>query len=168
MRGTQAAGFSTRSPSCRLPILSSEDPAIRRATWNVQARLLAGGQFGDLDALRQNVFGPWLTDSNLASEAVRALDRFALVGVAERYRTTLHRAYALLDLGAPPPPEQVNVTPTKPATYRELELTPEIAGALSRLTWADQIVYDAACQRLDDQALAASFPPRIQADIRDK
>ena len=69
--------------------LRSKEPIIRRATWNVQARLLAGGQFGGIDGQRQNVFGPWLTVSGLAAEAVRSLDRFAFVGTAERYETSL-------------------------------------------------------------------------------
>ena len=136
--------------------LRSEDPIIRRATWNVQARLLAGGQFGGVDQLRQNVFGPWLDESNLAAEAVRALDRFAFVGVAERYEVSLHRAYALLELGEPPPPERFNVTSAKPARYKELLATPEISDALSRLIGADQIVYDAVCRRLYGEASHAS------------
>jgi hypothetical protein len=134
--------------------LRSENPLIRRATWNVQARLLAGGQFGGADPLRQNVFGPWLPEADLAVEAVRALERFAFVGVAERYETSLHRAYALFELGEPPPSERLNVTSVKPASYHELLVTPEIADALSGLTRADQIVYDAACRRLDPKGLA--------------
>jgi hypothetical protein len=132
--------------------LRSEDPIIRRVTWNVQARLLAGGQFGGVDSLRQNVFGPWVGESDLAAEAVRALDRFAFVGVTERYEISLHRAFALLELGEPPPPERINVTSAKPASYLELLAIPKIADALSQLTWADQIVYDAACRNLAPQS----------------
>lgn len=134
-----------------LEFLRSEEPVIRRATWNVQARLLAGGQFGGVDQQRQNVFGPWLAESDLAAEAVRALDRFAFVGVAERYQMSLRGAYALLGLGEPPPPERINVTYPKPVSYRELLAIPEITQALSRLTYADQIVYAAACRRLGSQ-----------------
>jgi hypothetical protein len=129
--------------------LCSEDPIIRRVTWNVQARLLAGGQFGGIDSLRQNVFGPWLAESDLATEAVRALDSFAFVGVAEKYEMSLQRAYALLELGEPPPPERINVTSARTASYPELLAIPRIGDALSRLVRADQIVYDAACRRLE-------------------
>lgn len=129
--------------------LRSEDPIIRRATWNVQARLLAGGQFGGVDPLRQSVFGPWLGQSDLAAEAVRAMGRFAFVGIAERYEASLRGAFALLGLGEPPAPERINVTATKSAGYREMMAIPTIADALSRLTWADQIVYDAACRSFD-------------------
>jgi hypothetical protein len=129
--------------------LCSEDQVIRRATWNVQARLIAGGQFGGADGHRQNVFGPWLGGSDLAVEAVRALDRFAFVGTAEKYEASLRGVYALLGLGEPPPPEWVNVTSVRPASYGELLAIPEIDDALSRLTEFDQIVYDAACRGLD-------------------
>ena len=54
-----------------LDFLRSEEPAIRRVTWNTQARLLAGGQFGGTDGLRQNVFGPWLPEADLGAEAIR-------------------------------------------------------------------------------------------------
>ncbi len=129
--------------------LRSKEPIIRRATWNVQARLLAGGQFGGIDGQRQNVFGPWLTVSGLAAEAVRSLDRFAFVGTAERYETSLRILYSLLELGEPPPPKRLNVTAAKPNTYADLLAKPEIADALSRLTHADEIVYDEVCRRLD-------------------
>jgi len=141
--------FDTVAGLSLLDFLQSEEPLIRRATWNVQARLLAGGQFGGIDSLRQNVFGPWLGEAALAAEAVHALDRFAFVGAMERYETSLARAYALLGLGEPPPPEIVNVTSGKPASYQELLAEPEIADALASLTVADQIVYDAAIRALD-------------------
>ncbi|MDB5398322.1 MAG: hypothetical protein QOD93_588 [Acetobacteraceae bacterium] len=141
--------FNTISTLSLAEFLRSEDPIIRRVTWNVQARLLAGGQFGGEDALRQNVFGPWLPDSDLAAEATRALDRFAVVGIAESYEASLRKVYALLELGEPPPPERINVTSTKPPSYHELLATPEIADALFPLTRADEIVYEAACRRLN-------------------
>jgi hypothetical protein len=129
--------------------LRSEDLIIRRATWNVQARLLAGGQFGGVDWQRQNVFGPWLGGSDLATEAVCALDRFAFVGICERYEASLRGVYALLELGEPPLPERLNVTSSRRPGYDELLAIPEIADSLARLTEADQIVYDEACRRLD-------------------
>ncbi len=132
--------------------LRSEDPIIRRATWNVQARLLAGGQFGGANEQRQNVFGPWLSEPELATEAVRALDRFAFVGTAGRYALSLHRVYALLELGDPPPPEQINVTASRPVSYDELLADQEIAEALAPLIWADQIVYDTVTRTLDAAA----------------
>lgn len=131
-----------------LEFLHCDIPVIRRATWNVQARLLAGGQFGGVDTLRQNVFGPWLGADDLAGEAVRALDRYDFVGVTEEYAKSLGMAYALLELGDPPPPERINVTPSGRGSYADLLSDPEIDHALARLTHADQIVYEAARRRL--------------------
>ena len=144
--------FDTIARMSLVEFLRSEDPIVRRAIWNVQARLLAGGQFGGSDQHRQNVFGPSLPERELAARAVQALDRFAFVGVAEMYETALHHAFALLGLGATPPPERIHVTFGKPASYDELLATPEIADALAHLTEADQIVYDAACRKLCSQA----------------
>jgi hypothetical protein len=145
--------FDAIAPLSLVGFLRSKEPIIRRATWNVQARLLAGGRFGDVDQQRQNVFGPWLAGADLATEAIRALEHFAFVGTAERYATALRGAYALLELGEPPPPERVNVTFAKPAGYREICATPAIAEALFPLTEIDQIVYDAACRRIDRHPL---------------
>jgi hypothetical protein len=133
-----------------LEFLRADDPIIRRATWNVQARLIAGGQFGGVDEQRQNVFGPWLSDADLASEAIRALDRFAFVGTTEQYALSLRAVYALLELGDPPLPERVNITKSKPVGYDALLANPEVADALAGLTWADQIVYDAVFRKLDN------------------
>jgi hypothetical protein len=140
--------FDTIAGMSLIDFLRSDQPVIRRATWNVQARLLAGGQFGGDDTLRQNVFGPWIGDDDLAVEAINALDRYAFVGVTEEYETSLRKAYELLALGEPPPPERINGTPSRPASYTELLAEPEIANALSRLTATDQIIYNAARQKL--------------------
>jgi hypothetical protein len=150
--------FDTIAPMSLMEFLRSENPVIRRVTWNVQARLLAGGQFGGVDHQRQGVFGPWLDEPELAIAAVRALDRYAFVGTAEAYETSLAAAYALLDLGQPPPRERINVTAERPASYRELLTTPEIADALARLTAADQIAYDAVRRRLARPMAAPERP----------
>jgi len=140
--------FEAVAPLSLLDFLRSDEPIIRRSTWNVQARLLAGGTFGAVDQQRQNVFGPALSESQLADEAIEALRRYAFVGVAEDYELSLRRTYALLALGEPPAPEQINVTAGKPADYAALLADPEIAGALSRLTRVDQTVYEAVRQAL--------------------
>jgi hypothetical protein len=143
--------FDAIAPLSLLDFLRSSDPLIRRATWNVQARLLAGGQFGAVDGQRQIVFGPWLGGSDVADEAIRALDRFAFVGVAERYAQSLNKAFALLELGEAPPPVRINVTSAKPNDYADLLSTPVVAEALAALTQADHVVYDEACRRIDRQ-----------------
>jgi hypothetical protein len=153
-RHARSEFFDTIAPLSLIEFLRSENPVIRRATWNAQARLLAGGRFGEVDGQRQNVFGPWLAEADLAAEALRAVDRFAFVGITERYVTSLQAVYMLLELGQPPPPERINVTSVKPESYAELLALPEIADALSRLTWADQIVYDAVSRKLDRAAQA--------------
>jgi hypothetical protein len=144
--------FDTIAGMSLLDFLSSDMPVIRRATWNVQARLLAGGQFGGIDTLRQNVFGPWIGVDDLAGEAVRALDRYAFVGVTEDYTTSLRLAYALLELGEPPPPERINVTHSGRGSYAELLSDSEIAEALASLTQADEVIYETACRRLCAQS----------------
>jgi hypothetical protein len=154
--------FDTIAQLSLVDFLRSKEPIIRRVTWNVQARLLAGGQFGGVDHQRQNVFGPWLRESDLAAEAVRALDRFAFVGTAEKYRFSLRKVYELLELGEPPPPERINVTSARPAAYQDLLAIAEVSDALSSLTEADQTVYDAVCGRLDLQA--ASPRPAVATE----
>jgi hypothetical protein len=119
-----------------IDFLTSNLPLIRRATWNVQARLIAGGQFGGADALRQNVFGPWLSETELIDAANMAIGRFAFIGIAERYEAALRGAYDLLGLGNPPAAERHNITSAKPASY-----------ALDKITRADQAVYEAAARR---------------------
>ena len=154
--------FDAIGPMSLLEFLQSTNQIIRRVTWNVQARLLAGGHFGRADHHRQGVFGPWLTASSLAEEAVSALDRFVFIGTAERYETSLRKVYELLELGEPPPPERYNVTPGKPIAYQELLAQPEIADALSRLTEADQMVYDAVSLGLNGET-ASVLPSKSVA-----
>ena len=144
--------FEALAPLSLLDFLRSRDPIIRRVTWNVQARLLAGGQFGGVDHQRQAVFGPCLGEADLADQALRGLDRFAFVGVAERYELSLTRAFALMGLGGPPPPERINVTASRPASYDRVLACPQVAAALGQLTGVDQIVYDAARVRLGEPA----------------
>lgn len=146
---TKSQFFDAIAKLSLLEFLKSDNPIIHRATWNVQARLLAGGQFGGVDHQRQGVFGPWMAECSLADEALRALDRFVFVGVAENYELSLSKVYTLMELGEPPRPEWRNVTSPKPVTYRELAAVPEIADALARLVEADQIVYDAVSRRLN-------------------
>ena len=156
--------FDAIAPLSLPEFLRSDEPVIRRVTWNVQARLLAGGQFGGVDQLRQNVFGPWVRDRDLAGEAVRGMDRFAFIGITERYQASLQAAYTLLDLGQPPPPERINTTSERPVSYDALLETPDINDALRRLTEADQFVYDEACRRFDLRAGAAVGGERSGAD----
>jgi len=144
--------FDTIARLSLLEFLRSDDPIIRRSTWNVQARLIAGGQFGGVDEQRQNVFGPWLPEPDLAAEAVRSLDRFVFIGTAENYALSLRRVFALLELGVPPPPERFNVSTSRPDSYDALLAVPEIADAAARLTWADQVVYDSVRRKLDSPA----------------
>jgi hypothetical protein len=148
--------FDTIAGMSLLDFLRSDRPIIRRATWNVQARLLAGGQFGGVDTLRQNVFGPWIGDDDLAGEAVRALDRYGFVGVTEDYPISLRMAYSLMELGEPPPPERINVTQSGRGSYADMLSDSEIAQALASLTQADQVVYEAARRRLHAQSSGAS------------
>ena len=155
--------FDTIAELSLIEFLSSKEPIIRRATWNVQARLLAGGQFGGVDPLRQNVFGPWLGEADLASEAVRALEQFAFVGTTENYHKSLQSAYSLLALGDPPLPRKLNVTSARTVSYPDLLQIPQIADLLEQLTQADQIVYNAACRRLERQSTgrrSAGMPRR--------
>jgi hypothetical protein len=140
--------FDAIAPLSLLQFLRSNSPIIRRATWNVQARLLAGGRFGPVDGQRQNVFGPQLSVTDLSAAAVHALDRFSFVGIAERYVQCLRTAYALLKLATLPAPQWVNVTQGKPVSYGDLLANPDIADAALARTEADQAVYDTVCRTL--------------------
>ncbi len=157
--------FDALASMSLLDFLSSDDPLIRRVTWNVQARLLAGGQFGGVDEQRQAVFGPWLPEADLAETAIRALDRLAFVGTAERYELTLRMAYELLELGDPPLPERINVTATRPVSYNALLAVPPINDALSRLTAVDQVVYDEVRMRLDRMETGEASPSNSDATV---
>jgi hypothetical protein len=144
----QGAFFDRMANLSLVEFLRSREPIIYRATYNVQARLLAGGRFGAADQERQSVFGSRLGEGELAGEAIRGLGRFAFVGTTEAYAASLARAYAFLKLGAPPSPERINVTETRLRSYTDLLADPEIADALAQLTQVDQIVYEVACRRL--------------------
>jgi hypothetical protein len=145
--GEQGEFFNRMASLSLLEFLRSREPVVYRATYNVQAKLLAGGQFGATDEQRQNVFGPRIEEDELEAEALRGLDRFAFVGLAERYAISLAHVYALLGLGAPPPPEQLNVTQTRPDSYTDLLADPQIDDALSQLTRVDQVIYETARRR---------------------
>jgi hypothetical protein len=144
-----------------LGFLRCPNPIIRRATWNTQARLLAGGQFGPTDEYRQIVYGPWLGRDDLAAEAIHALGRYALVGITEHYELSLRRACELLELGPPPAPERLNITMAKPASYAPPLADPEIVAALDALTDADRAVYQVARSRL----LGEAFSSGIQTGV---
>ena len=62
--------------------VSSDDPDIVNATHNVQARILAGGQFGRAPDLRSQVIGPNLGISNILEHALSFItSEHVLVGL---------------------------------------------------------------------------------------
>lgn len=128
-----------------IEFVSSEDPAIRRAAWNVQARLLAGADFGSEPITRSQLFGLEDSIDEVTDLALEGLERFALVGSVERFEDSLRLAYGLLGLPGKPRFEHDNRTPSK---YVDQGVTDDVLEHARRMTEADQIVYDAAAARL--------------------
>jgi hypothetical protein len=136
-----------------LEFLQSNDPLIWRATWNVQARLIAGGRYGATNDCRTNVFGPQGSPEEISRAAMSGLDRFELVGIAEHYLDTMALAFRLQgDEIQPPAPELHNVGANKPeGGYEPFLADAHIAAALERLTDIDVQIYEAASARLSRQ-----------------
>ncbi len=151
-RNQQIEFFRAIAPLSLLQFLRHESPIIRRATWNVQARLLAGGSFGPSDDLRTNVFGPDIEPGALGDLAQEKLDGFALVGAVERYSESLCLARQLLGLGGSLLPEVHNRSGATDQHYAQIMANSDIAEALHELTDIDCRVHAAALRRLEKQA----------------
>jgi hypothetical protein len=129
-----------------LEFLESEDPVIRRATYNVQARLLAGADYGATSAERTQLFGHEDTPaSELAERAVAGMDRFAVVATVSRFQDSMSHAYAALGLPGKAIAVEKNRTPSK---YVDQPITDKVVAAARRLTEADEVLFEAAEARL--------------------
>ena len=145
------AFFRAVAPLSLLEFLRDDSPIIRRATWNVQARLLAGGHFGPSNDLRTNVYGPDVDADQLVERAEIGLQSFALVGISERYAESLGLARDLLGLPGPRTPEAHNISGRSPEVYLRVMDDPDVAAALNERTEIDSAIYAAALRRLDRQ-----------------
>ncbi|MCL7961303.1 MAG: hypothetical protein M8860_00460 [marine benthic group bacterium] len=136
-----------------LEYVASDDPVIRRSSWNVQARLLAGADYGSEAADRTQLFGFEKDEDRLIDAALEGIERFSSVGIVDRFDESLAQAYDVLDLPGRPEVVYDNRTPAK---YIDQEITEEVLDHARRLTRADEIVVEAARARLD--TWAASRP----------
>ena len=137
-----------------LEYLASDDPVIRRSSWNVQARLLAGADYGIDAADRTQLFGFEDDEARLIDAALEGIEQFAGIGIVDRFDDSLALAYDVLDLPGQPEVVFDNRTPAK---YIDQEITDEILDHARRLTRADEIVVDAARARLDAWASSRSL-----------
>jgi hypothetical protein len=143
--------FRAVAPLTLLQFLRDDSPLIRQATWNVQARLLAGGHFGTTDELRTNVIGPDIDPNELANQAEENFGMFTLIGTVERYAESLRLARTLLGLPDSPVDEVHNRSGVTPESYVQLMSDPDVAEALHARTAIEARVYAAAMLRLDEQ-----------------
>lgn len=132
-----------------LDYVRNEDPVIRRAAWNVQARLLAGADYGPDPATRTQLFGFEDGLETVVEQALEGFEEFAVVGTVDRFEDSLRAAFRVLDLPGEPRFEFNNRTPPK---FKDQGVTDEVLEHARRMTEADQIVYDAANVRLSELA----------------
>jgi hypothetical protein len=132
-----------------LEYVTSEDPEIRRSSWNVQARLLAGADYGATPEQRTMLFGCEWDLPELIERALAGMERFAVIGTVDRFDESLALTYQTLELPGEPEVVFDNRTPSK---FVDQEVTDEILEHAHRLTEADQVVFEAASQRLAELA----------------
>lgn len=130
-----------------LDFVKSEEPVIRRAAWNVQARLLAGADYGLEPAERTQLFGFEEDVESVIGRALEGFQDFTLVGTVDRFEDSLRAAFRVLDLSGEPEFEFNNRTPSK---FKDQGVTDEVLEYARQMTEADQIVYDAANARLSE------------------
>ena len=128
-----------------LEYVTSEDPEIRLSSWNVQARLLAGADYGPTPEQRTMLIGCEWDLPELIERALVGMERFSVVGTVERFDDSLALAYDTLELPGEPEVVFDNRTPSK---YVDQEVTEEILEHARRLTEADRVVFKAASRRL--------------------
>ena len=136
-----------------LDYVRSEEPEIRRATNNVQARLLAGADYGLEPGTRSQLFGCEDPPDILAERALAGMERFVVVGVVERFADSLTAVYRALDIPGRPKIEHDNRTPSQ---FKDQQVTDEVLAHARRLSEADQVVYDTAKASFSDQASGAA------------
>ena len=132
-----------------LDFVRSDDPAIRRAAWNIQARLLAGADYGTDPETRTQLFGFEDSVETVVQQAMEGFEQFALVGTVDRFEDSLRLAFRVLVLPGKPRVESDNRTP---ARYVDQDVTDEVLEHARRMTEADRIVYEAANARLSQLA----------------
>lgn len=130
-----------------LDFVKSEDPVIRRAAWNVQARLLAGADYGMDPATRTQLFGFEEDVETVIGRAMEGFEDFAVIGTVDRFEDSVRAAYRVLDLPGEPRFEYNNRTPSR---FKDQGVTDEVLEYARQMTEADQIVYDAANARLSE------------------
>lgn len=128
-----------------LDFVSSDDPEIRRSAWNVQARMLAGADYGSDPATRSQLFGFEDSEEEVVQRAMEAFDHFALIGTVDRFEDSLRLAFRILGLPGKPRLEFDNRTPAK---FVDQGVTDEVLEHARRMTEADRIVFEAANARL--------------------
>ena len=127
--------------------LTTQDDDIRNSLDNVQAKIIAGGRFGDRRATRNQVFLKGITDpKQIADLAMAGLEEFEIVGILEKMPESLARigeAFQWRFNGV----VHINRSTTEQFLEHEREVE-EYWDLLERRTALDRIVYHAALNRL--------------------
>lgn len=150
---TPGTGFLGRFVDLSIEaFLSSEDPATKKVTDNVVARLLAGGSFGLTPATRAQVSGPEADTDSILAAASGTLRSARFFGFADRLHEAQHIWSRLHDLPFQPA-IHLNAAP-EPTV-----ITQELGVLLNARTELDRRVHEEALALYEDRfgALAADF-----------
>ena len=129
-----------------LEYLTSDDPLLRASSYNVQARMLAGGRFGESNAGRTGIYGPDLPDDDIVARAIRTLDAAFFTGLQHRLDESAAR---LMEKMGKPQPRKYHAINQGQARKTASPPSQEEREALRAATLLDQAVFDYACQRFE-------------------
>jgi len=130
-----------------LEYLTSDDPMLRASSHNVQARMLAGGRFGDSNAGRTGIYGPDMSEGDILALAKRTLDRAFFVGLQHRLDESATRLMG--KMGRPLPAKYYALNKGE-ARKSAPPPTAEERDVLKALTVSDQAVFDYACELFEN------------------
>lgn len=122
------------------------NPRFRSAVFNVQARLLAGAEFGPTPATRAMAFGHEdETDERIASLALQEIDKAQFVGVTEKLPALAEHVARQHGWATPREIPHAKRALGRPA----LDAMGVAAGAVQAVTGADELVYGAVLDRVN-------------------
>lgn len=121
--------------------LCAETPMLKRLTGNVQARLLAGGQYGTAKSTRAQVFGPDLSDDETVEAATRTLKTCFYFGFTEALDASILR---LAELGQWPRPAETFRSKVTPSWARPTSVPAIAEEKLRQATRLDDRIYQVA------------------------
>ena len=130
-----------------LEYLTSDDPLLRASSYNVQARMLAGGRFGESNAGRTGIYGPSMSEEDIVTHAKRTLERAFFVGLQHRLDESASR---LMEKMGRPLPAKYYALNKGEARKSASPPTAEERDVLKAITVLDQAVFDYACELFEN------------------